>query len=189
MELQGSSILYIFVVHKVTHCPLSHCFFSVLIFFLIFLLEIAVTIRKIKNIREDCSTAPSSLPPSYCCCWFDHGNLTNNGNDWRDGGYTEEDRKWRTGNHVLEEREEKRGETQRRLWSGCRNCGIKIWRLAMQLKVIVNRRIWLLQQESFFVVFFYIFSLNNNLKKHKNANCTEAVSDAVTSSDLHGSYD
>lgn len=101
----------------------------------------------------------------------------------------------RTGNgeqETMSWRREKRsehGETQRRLWSGCRNCGIKIWRLAMQLKVIVNRRIWLLQQESFFVVFFYIFSLNNNLKKHKNANCTEAVSDAVTSSDLHGSYD
>lgn len=50
----------------------------------------------------NCSTVP--LPPLLL---MGHGNLTNNGNDWRDGGCTEEDRKRRTGNHVLKETEEK----------------------------------------------------------------------------------
>lgn len=45
----------------------------------------------------------------------------------------EEERKHRTGSHVLKERET--AETERRLWSSCRNCGMKPWTLAMQLKV------------------------------------------------------
>lgn len=69
-----------------------------------------------------------------------HGNLTNKGNDWRDGGGV-----WRrTGNReqeTISSRREKRSEhaeTERRLWSSCRNCGMRNWKAAMQLKVRAN---------------------------------------------------
>lgn len=68
-----------------------------------------------------------------------HGNLTNNGNDWRDGAARR-----RTGNReqeIVSSRREKRSDraqTERRLWSSCRNYGMKTWMPAMQLKVKAN---------------------------------------------------
>lgn len=40
------------------------------------------------------------------------------------------------------------GATERRLWSSCRNCGMKTWMTSMQLKSGINRNIWMLQGET-----------------------------------------
>lgn len=89
------------------------------------------------------------------------------------GGPWEPDKQWewlerqggvrrRTGNReqeTMSSRREKRSEhaeTERRLWSSCRNCGMKTWKHAMQLKVRANRKFGLCHWKAF----------NNNNQKH-----------------------
>ena len=93
-----------------------------------------IAVRKMKTIR-----VPWIVPlsPSHCFCWWAMGTWQTMGMIGGTEGCTEEDRKPRTGNRVLKER----GETwntrrlRGRLWSSCRNRGMKTWQLAMQLKV------------------------------------------------------
>lgn len=110
----------------------------------------------------NCSTVPLPL-----LLLLGHGNLTNNGKDRRDGGHVEEGRKQRTGNHVLKETEKK---WTRRLWSTCRNSGMKTWRAAMQLKVRVNWKPVCCRWKAF----------NKIPEKHTHTRA-HALSDAVTS--------
>lgn len=114
----------------------------------------------------NCSTVPLPL-----LLLLGHGNLTNNGKERRDGGHVEEGRKQRTGNHVLKETEKK---WTRRLWSTCRNSGMKTWRAPMQLKVRVNWKPVCCRWKAF----------NNIPEKHKHTRartfrCCDLASDPV----------
>lgn len=95
-------------------------------------------VRKMKTIR-----VPWIVPlsPSHCFCWWAMGTWQTMGMIGQMGGV------WRrTGNREQEtvsSRREKRcehAETEGRLWSSCRNCGIETWILATQLKVRANRK-------------------------------------------------
>lgn len=95
-----------------------------------------IAVRKMKTIRVQWIVP---LSPSHCFCWWAMGTWQTMG---MIGGMGAARR--RTGNReqeTMSSRRQKRSEhaqTERRLWSSCRNCGMKTWKLAMQLKVKAN---------------------------------------------------
>lgn len=67
-----------------------------------------------------------------------------------------------------EKKRSEHAETERRLWLSCRNCGMKTWKLAMQLKVRANWKFGCCNWKAF----------NNYSQKHT---CTNTHSHTMTS--------
>lgn len=99
------------------------------------------------------------LSHTHCFCWWAMGTwqtmgmIGGMGVVWRRTGNREQE--------TMSSRREKRSEhaeTERRLWSSCRNCGMKNWKLAMQLKDRENWKFGCCNWKAF----------NNNPKKPTN---------------------